>query len=76
MFFIRQKLKVFDIDGYMTKMVIVIILELQVQWDTAGQDRFKNITSSYYRGADGIVIIYDITDGMSFQGVQGWLNEI
>ena len=57
-------------------MVIVIILELQVQWDTAGQDRFKNITSSYYRGADGIVIIYDITDGMSFQGVQGWLNEI
>lgn len=73
---LTQKLKVFDIDGYRTKMVIVIFLLLQDQWDTAGQDRFKNITSSYYRGADGIVVMYDITDGVSFQGVQGWLNEI
>ena len=46
------------------------------KWDTAGQDRFKNITSSYYRGADGIIIIYDITDATSFEGVQGWLGEI
>lgn len=47
-----------------------------MQWDTAGQDRFKNITSSYYRGADGILILFDITDGSSFSGVQNWLNEI
>lgn len=43
------------------------------QWDTAGQDRFKTITSSYYRGANGIAIVYDITDRCSFENVRGWL---
>ena len=45
-------------------------------WDTAGQERFKNIISSYYRGAQGIILVYDITDLDSFNNLNSWLIEI
>ncbi len=44
-------------------------------WDTAGQERFRTITSSYYRGAQGIIIVYDITNKESFDNVKIWLTE-
>ena len=43
-----------------------------MQWDTAGQERFRTITNGYYRGADGIIIVYDITDRESFLNVNMW----
>lgn len=50
-------------------------IKLQI-WDTAGQERFHAITSTYYRGANGIIIVYDITNLNSFNNVTKWLTEI
>ena len=49
--------------------------KLQI-WDTAGQERFKTVTSAYYRGADGIIIVFDHTDRESFNNVQHWIDDI
>jgi small GTP-binding protein len=46
------------------------------QWDTAGQERFRTITSAYYRGADGIIMVYDVTMRDSFNHVREWLLEV
>jgi len=50
-------------------------VRLQI-WDTAGQERFRTITSSYYRGAHGIIVVYDITEQKSFNNITKWLKEI
>ena len=46
------------------------------QWDTAGQERFRTMTSAYYRGSDGIVLVYDVTDRTSFEHVDSWVQEV
>jgi len=50
-------------------------VKLQI-WDTAGQERFRTITSAYYRGADGIIMVYDVTSSDSFDHVNDWLKEV
>ena len=45
-------------------------------WDTAGQERFQSVTKSYYRGAHGIILMYDITQEESFVAVKSWINSI
>jgi small GTP-binding protein len=60
-------LKSIEVDGKKVKLQI---------WDTAGQERFKNIQASYYKGANGILVVYDITNRESFEHVNSWLIEI
>lgn len=50
-------------------------IKLQI-WDTAGEERFRTITSSYYRGAHGIIMVYDITNLESFNNIVKWANEV
>lgn len=45
-------------------------------WDTAGQERFRTLTSSYYRGAQGVVMVYDVTRRDSFDNLEQWLKEV
>jgi len=61
------KIRTIDLDAKTIKLQI---------WYTAGQERFRTITSSYYRGAHGIIVVYDTTDLESFNNVKQWLHEI
>jgi Ras-related protein Rab-1A len=66
--------KYVDKNGEKVKVVLVNIVS--IQWDTAGQERFRTITNGYYRGADGILIVYDLTDRDSFENVNMWYEEM
>jgi len=44
--------------------------------DTAGQERFRTITTAYYRGAMGIMLVYDITNEKSFENIKNWIRNI
>ena len=45
-------------------------------WDSAGQERFKNLTKNYFRGANGIIFVCDITNKNTFEILKEWLNEV
>ena len=45
-------------------------------WDTAGQERFRTIAKSYYKGAHGIILIYDVTNRKTYDNIKKWLNQI
>ena len=57
--------KIIDINGKKVKYLI---------WDTAGEDRMKTMTYSYYRGCHAILIVYDVTEQKSFQNVITWVE--
>jgi Ras-related protein Rab-1A len=61
------KIKTINLDAKKVKLQI---------WDTAGQERFRTITSSYYRGAHGIIVVFDVTEIETFNNVKTWLKEI
>ena len=50
-------------------------VQLQV-WDTAGQERFRALTTSYYRGAHGVILVYDTTDQASFDHLASWIKDV
>jgi len=61
------KSKMIDLDGNKIKLTV---------WDTAGQERFRTLTASYYRGAHGVILVYDVNNRDSFEHITMWLNEL
>ncbi|XP_067006162.1 ras-related protein Rab-18-B [Anabrus simplex] len=55
------------VDGNTVKLAI---------WDTAGQERFRTLTPSYYRDAQGAILVYDVSNMNSFTKLETWLNEL
>lgn len=65
-------MRTIEIDGY----VFILQLVRFTQWDIAGHPRFRSITTPYYKGAHGIIIVFDRTSQESFDHVETWLHEI
>ncbi|KAI8834375.1 P-loop containing nucleoside triphosphate hydrolase protein [Chytriomyces cf. hyalinus JEL632] len=61
------KVKSIDIDDKKYKLTI---------WDTAGQERIRTLTTSYYRSAQGVIIVYDVTQRESFENLSTWFHEL
>ena len=51
------------------------LVKIQI-WDTAGQEAFQAITRTYYKAAQGVLLVYDITRKDTFNHLKKWLNEI
>ncbi|XP_049851799.1 ras-related protein Rab-2B-like [Schistocerca gregaria] len=60
--------------GSRTIMIDNKRVKLQI-WDTAGQEKFRSITRSYYRGASGALLVYDITRRETFEHLSSWLED-
>ena len=50
-------------------------IQLQI-WDTAGEERFRSIAKSCYKGADGILLMYDVSNISSFKHIKNWIGDI
>ncbi|XP_071414847.1 EF-hand calcium-binding domain-containing protein 4A [Pithys albifrons albifrons] len=62
---------------YQVKSLMVDNTQVALQlWDTAGQERFRSITKQYFRKADGILVMYDVTAECSFRAVRNWMSSI
>ncbi|ESO05211.1 hypothetical protein HELRODRAFT_171558 [Helobdella robusta] len=51
----------------------VVALQL---WDTAGQERFRSLSKQYFRKADGVIMMYDVTNQQSFFNVRSWMEDV
>ena len=51
------------------------LVKMQI-WDTTGSEKFRAITTSYYKSAHAIIVLYDITDEISFENIKNWMIDI
>jgi small GTP-binding protein len=51
------------------------MIKLQI-WDTAGQDKYRSLTKNYFKGSDGVIVMYDVTNSNSFNECKNWISQI
>ena len=74
--FIQNHLSTIGID-YRSKSLHIFGRDVKLKiWDTAGQERYHNITNQIFKGADGIILVYSVTDEDSFEKVRNWMEQI
>ena len=74
--FIKNHLATIGID-FRTKTIPINDYEVKLKiWDTAGEERFRNITNQYYKGADGIILVFDLTNFDTMNKIRDWYNQI
>jgi len=62
---------------YFAKEEVIDNKKIKIKlWDTAGQEQYKSLTKNFYRNANGIIIVFDLTNRKSFECVKDWMNNI
>lgn len=64
---VDYEVKTIDVDGKRVKMQL---------WDCAGNERFRTITTSYYRGAHAVMLVFDVNDESSLDSIPSWIREV
>ena len=61
---------------YMDKIIDYNKFKIKLQiWDTSGEEKFRTITKNFYRNADGLLVVFDLTRKETYDHVRGWINE-
>jgi Ras-related protein Rab-11A len=62
---------------FATKLVIIQGINIRVQlWDTSGSEKYKSVANTYYRGAQGALLVFDIVNRSSFESLPKWLSDL
>ena len=73
---VKSSISTIGID-FKFKNIMVDNKRVKIQvWDTAGQERFRTLTSTYYRKAQGVMLVYDVTNRESFNNVRNWMQQV
>ena len=61
---------------YMDKIIDYNKFKIKLQiWDTSGEEKFRTITKNFYRNADGLLVVFDLTKKESYDHIRSWINE-
>ena len=71
-----KKISTIGVDQVVLKLKINDYLARIIIWDPAGQERFQSMTNSFYKGLDGVLLVFDVTNEGTCQNLTKWLNQI